>query len=337
MIAKPSELAARKQPPRALLLHGPDDGAVRDTAARLAAAWADAADPLSIVAIDAADLTADPGRLADEAAAVSMFGGARVIRIDGATDAAAEAVTLLLDGVAGDPVIITAGDLKKTSKLRQLAEKHPHALAVVHYADVGSSKRLAADRARALGLQPTRDALDRLEALAGGDRTVLAAELEKFALFLDASPEAPKRLDLEHLAALGADSGEAELDAFVAALLSGRGPALERQLALLGTGPGAIPTLRAIGRAIQQLIRIRAAIDAGQDPESAVKAARPPVFWKQQGEVADRAARWPTPRLHRALLAVLAAERAIKTPHGPGDVAGWQALLRLAPANRRAA
>ncbi|HUG63375.1 MAG TPA: DNA polymerase III subunit delta, partial [Methylomirabilota bacterium] len=61
------------------LVYGQDAGLVAERSARLAAALSDSADPFSLIRLDAATLTADPSRLADEAYAVSMFGGRRAI------------------------------------------------------------------------------------------------------------------------------------------------------------------------------------------------------------------------------------------------------------------
>ena len=52
------------------------------------------------------DLKADPAKLADEAAAISLFGGARMIRIDPIGDESFAAVEALLEAEkAGNPVV----------------------------------------------------------------------------------------------------------------------------------------------------------------------------------------------------------------------------------------
>jgi hypothetical protein len=61
-----------------------------------------------------------------------------------------------------------------------------------------------------------------------------------------------------------------------------------------------------------------------------VRAIRPPLFWKDQKPLAAAVRRWPRTRIHAGLAAMLAGERAIKQAGGPGDIAGWQALLGLA-------
>jgi ergothioneine biosynthesis protein EgtB len=152
---------------------------------------------------------------------------------------------------------------------------------------------------------------------------------EKTRIVLDAAPEAPKSLERSHLAALGADSAEEDLGLLVQAIIAGNGSAAERQLRLL-EGSSAIPALRALARRLLQMAEARAAVDAGQQPQAAVKALRPPIFWKDVDMVAASLGRWPMPRIRQALAALLAGEQAIKTPRSPGDTAGWQVIAALA-------
>lgn len=316
---------------RLFLLAGPDENASREAGAQVVAALADAADPMSIADLGADELKADPGRLADEAAAISMFGGRKLIRVSGAGDSAVEAVRLLLAApAAGNPVLMLAGDLPKTSSLRKLAEEAPGARMLISYTmDVREAADWLQGKARALGLRLEPGVGERLLATTGNDGGVLASELEKFALFLDAAPETPRTLERGHLALLGADSADEDQAALVSAVIAGDARGVERQLRLL-SGSSPIPALRAVARRLLQVAEVRAAVDAGTPPTVAVKALRPPIFWREQERFAAALSRWPQPRIRAGLGAMLAGERAIKTAGGPGDAAGWQAILLLA-------
>lgn len=330
-VVKRAELARRLregQAPRLLLLAGPDEAASRELAAEAIAALGDPSDPMALADLSADELRSDPARLADEAASVSMFGSARVIRVTGAGEGVAEAVRLLLQApAAGNPVVMVAGDLGKTSGLRKLAEAHPLALTLVSYAMTGQElDGWLVRRARTLGLRLESGVGERLIAACGGDTGLLAAELEKFALFLDSSAQAPRTLERGHLAALGADGAEEDMNLLVMALLAGQVGAAERQFRLLD-GTSAIPVLRAFARRLLQLAEARAAVDSGAAPLAAVKALRPPIFWKEQEAVAACLPRWTSARIARALRHCLEGEQAIKQAGGPGDTAGWHALL----------
>ncbi|WP_199554297.1 DNA polymerase III subunit delta [Sandaracinobacteroides hominis] len=315
---------------RLLLFHGKGEGESAELAREALKALADPADPMAVTQFSNEELRSDPGKLADEAASVSMFGGRRVIRVEGATDFATPAVKLLLESAAaGNPVVIVAGDLSRTSSLRALADQSPLALAVLSYEpDARSMGAMLADRAREQGLRIEPAAAQRLIALSDNDPRILSAELEKFAIYLGATPAKPKTLDRTHLALLGADSAEEDMNALVFAVVTGDRRAAERQLRLLN-GTSSIPALRALSRKLMQLADARSAVDGGASPQAAVKGLRPPVFWKEADAFAAALSDWPMRRIRAAQAAMLEGERAIKTAGGPGEPAGWQAIVRL--------
>ena len=68
-----------------MLIYGPDRGLVAERAASLVtASKVDADDPFSSVRLDAGAVNSDPGRLVDEARAIGLFGGLRLVRLLGA-------------------------------------------------------------------------------------------------------------------------------------------------------------------------------------------------------------------------------------------------------------
>lgn len=318
---------------RLLLLAGPDESGAHASAAEARRALADPADPMATIDIPAEQLSASPGRLADEAAAVPMFGGRTLIRVAGAGDACAPAVELLLAApAAGNPVVMEAGDLPKTSALRKLAETSAAARLVLHYPlEARDALRWITEEARGRGLRLDAGVGELLLQSAAGDTGVVARELDKFALYLDSDPARPVRLETRHLAELGVDSLEEDVGALVAALVAGDAKAYARRLAQLQAGgTSAIPALRAVARKLMQMLELRAAVDAGAAADDAVRTLRPPVFWREQKPLAAAIRRWPQARIRAGLDAMLAGERAIKQAGGPGDIAGWQALLGLA-------
>src|SRR3546814_19123866 len=109
--------------------------------------------------LDAGALKSDPGRLADEAASISLFGGARHLRITGIGEDAIEAFTLLLAAEqAGNPVVAIAPSVKSSGKIVKLAPQSPRALAFACYVPPGAdADRMVAEIAREHGPRPTGD------------------------------------------------------------------------------------------------------------------------------------------------------------------------------------
>src|SRR5471032_3147997 len=93
-------------PPKGLrvaLVFGPDAGLVQErTEKLLKSVTPDLTDPFNVADLNEAPLLADPARLADEAAAISMMGGQRVVRVRGAGNALAKLFERFLDDPAGD-------------------------------------------------------------------------------------------------------------------------------------------------------------------------------------------------------------------------------------------
>ena len=320
---------------RLFVFAGKEESLSRDLAGRALRTLADPTDPMSVCDITPGDLAADPARLADEAASVPMFGGVRVIRVSGVTESIAEAARLLLAApAAGNPAIFIAADLAKTSALKKLVEDSPYARILISYPlEARDASRWMKDATTSLGLRPEPGVSERMVAASDGDVGVLTQELEKFALFLDASPETPKRLTLQDFAALGADSADDDMNALVQAITVGDLKMVERHHALLA-GSSAIPALRAMARRLLLLADCRAQMEAGASASDAVSRARPPLFFKERDAVANSLASWPARRIRAGLSAMLAAEEAIKMPASAGDALGWQALLLLAVPTR---
>src|SRR5262249_48069801 len=87
----PARVAAFMQPPDrealAVLLFGPDAGLVSERADTVARTICpDPRDPFRVADLSAAAVAADPARLADEAAQMSLIGGRRVVRVRDAGD-----------------------------------------------------------------------------------------------------------------------------------------------------------------------------------------------------------------------------------------------------------
>ena len=86
-------------PPKGLtvaLVYGPDAGLVQERAETLLkSVVADLTDPFNVADLSEASVLADPARLADEAAAISMMGGRRVVRVRGAGNDLADLFEIL--------------------------------------------------------------------------------------------------------------------------------------------------------------------------------------------------------------------------------------------------
>src|SRR5690606_31524089 len=98
----------------------------------------DLADPFRVADLAGDTVADDPARLADEAAAMAMTGGRRVVRVRDAGNDTAPAFQSFLDHPMGDALIVAeAGELDGRSALRKLFEKAENAAALACYRDEG--------------------------------------------------------------------------------------------------------------------------------------------------------------------------------------------------------
>jgi DNA polymerase-3 subunit delta len=304
---------------RAVLLFGPDAGLVRERADLLAGfVCPDLRDPFRVAEATGAAAAADPARLADEMAAMSLVGGRRVIRLREAGDGAVGAVENAL-AAPGDALLVAeAGELPGRSALRKLFESRAEAAAIGCYAD--SPKDLAEVirstlEAHRVGI--AREALDYLVDRLGSDRLVTRSELEKLALYTGDGG----RVDLAAAMISVGDSADLSLDDIVFAAAEGDAGALERALFRgLAEGENPIRILRAAQRHFQMLHL------ANGRPE----AVRAPPLPSLRERLGAQARRWPASRAAAALDALTRAELAAKRTGAPQETICRAVLLALA-------
>ncbi len=314
---------------RVVLLHGEDDGVIREWAEALVRAVAGSiSDPFRI-----ADLDRDQvGRLAEEARSLSLMGGRRVVRLRGATDAVTDSVMGLLAGPGEALVVLEGGALPSRSRLRTAIEAAPQAVAIACRADDDRALRsVIQDGLTGAGVSVTAEALDWLVGHLGGNRGTTRQEIEKLILF--AGPGG--RIDLTAAMAGCGDLAGLSLDDALFAATAGDVGLTDRALELaLSEGASPVGVLRAGLMHLQSLHRARLAMRAGIGPAEAARSARPPVFFRRMGAFTTALGLWNEQSLFAAASAFSDAERACKRTGAPDEWVCRQAILTLA---RRAA
>jgi DNA polymerase-3 subunit delta len=314
---------------RFFLLYGPDESGSN---ALVKAAAAAAGAGAERVELSGAELKGDPARLADEAASLSLFGGARYVVVQPAGDECLAAVEALLEApAAGNPVLLVAGALKPASKLLKLALAHPAALALASYPPEGQeAERLVSEMARAEGLTVRPDVGRRLADACAGNRAMLALELQKLALYLDSDPARPRVLEHEALDAVGAAADEGDLSRLVDSVGSGNSAILQAELLRLGgEGVDGIRLIRAVLRRMSLLARLRAQVERGNSPDAVMASQGKSLFWKEKESILKQLSRWRSDGLARSISRLLEAERQVKASGGLGPTAVDEELFAI--------
>ncbi len=322
---------------RAVLLFGPDAGLVREYAEAIArTVVTDLADPFRVAELGTDTLKDDPARLSDEAAAISMLGGRRVIRVRGAGNETLAALKNLLDDPKGDGlVVIEAGELDGKSGLRKLCESADNAAAIACYRDEGANlARTISDSLAACGISAESDALEWLAMRLGGDRAITRSEIEKLSLYVGKGA----RAKVEDCQAVIGDSADIDLDDLTRATAGGDMTSLDRAFSRLASeGDSPIQVLRHVARYFQRLQIAQGEMARGMDADAAMARLRPPVFWKEKAPFKSQLSRWPLPRLTAALERLLDAEIQCKSSGMPGELVAQRCLMALAQMAAQAA
>ena len=291
----------------------PDEASVQDAADLIASLLPD---PGERVELNGADLRKDPVRLGDEARSTSLFGDSRHIWVRCSGDDVHDAVENLLSGEAeACPVLILASNATDKSKVAKLLAPRSDALSAMFYPpdlrSVSSTVRDMADRA---GVTLSGDLAERIARAAALDTRLAQSEVTKLALYLDASPEAPRRADAAALDAIGARTEDDGFMPLVNAVLSGQTGKLAGELARmreLGMNP--VGLLLAFERRAAQLAQLAAKLGPrGNVPELVkAEAAARRVFWKDERDLIEQLSRWRGRKLARLVERLMDLHRAL--------------------------
>ncbi|HEU0311018.1 MAG TPA: DNA polymerase III subunit delta [Sphingomicrobium sp.] len=315
---------------RFYLFHGPDDAGSRALAERLLVGLG-----AEKSAMSSQDIKGDPASLADEAGAISLFGGRRAIWIEPAGDEISEGVEALLGAPASEnPVIAVAGSLRKASSLLKVAEAHAAALSHISYVPEGRDlERLITDLGSESGLRMSPQVAQRIAAASAGNQAIAQQELAKFALYLGADAANPRELDLETVGLLGADSADADLMQLGDLALAGQIHDLLEELARLPHGGSeAILILRALQRRLLMLAPLRARVEQGESIDGVMTSMGKALFWKDKPLVRRILSAWSAKRLAEASARASALERQIMLRPLSDDAALGETLVTLARA-----
>ncbi|AKI02913.1 DNA polymerase III, delta subunit [Hoeflea sp. IMCC20628] len=318
-------------PYRIILVYGPDRGLVSERAAQVAAkTGVDLKDDFAVLKLEASDLSGDPGRLADEFGAISLFGGDRLVWIKNAGNERAliDSLTALAETDPGSShLLVEAGDLKKGSGLRKLIENARSTLAIPCYSDDASGfQTLIDEELGGSGLVVQGDARRRLTQLLGGDRLASRNELKKLALYCHGTGTVTEEDVIDAMGDVAALSVDDAIDAVFSGDKLRLEAALER---ILSSKTSVFLVLRGCIVQFEQLDAMRSLVENHhKQPAQAIAEKGRGIHFKRK-PVVERALRhWHLKAINREMRrlydAVLETRR---RPHLESAIAR-QALLR---------
>ncbi len=245
------------------VIYGPDRGLVSERAAAVAKFTGVATDdPFSMLKMDVSDLSGDPGRLMDEVNSLGLFGGEKLVWLRGAANEKPllDAMLVLAAGPApANILIVEAGDLKKGSGLRKIAEPAKNIAVIPCYADDARALQGLIDiELEADNLKISPAARSRLMELLGGDRIASRNEIRKLALYCRGSAV----IDERQVDDIIGDASSVSADDAVDAVLTGDLAALNRAIQkVVASKTSVFIVLQSCLRQLQMLDAMRSEMD----------------------------------------------------------------------------
>ncbi len=315
---------------RVILVYGPDKGLVSERAQIISKTVVDDLnDPFNVADLSVESLSEDPARLADEAGAISMMGGDRLIKISGASDK----LTVLIKEYLKNPsnsalVVMQAGELGTRSSLRKLCESAKNAAAVPCYVeDERDLSRFIRDTIAQEKLGIDRDAVAWLAVNISGDRRKVRSELEKLITYKGLEKTSISMMDVQ--SACGAAGAQGFDDLVYAVAGRNSGAALKAYTTLMAEGTAFIAILRALQNHFRRLHIAKSHMLGGMDTDLAMKKLSPPVFFKQAPMFKAQMNSWSLPVLNQVLGKLSDLEAQCKQTGMPVETLCSQAILAI--------
>jgi len=288
---------------RAVLIFCEDEGVASDGARDLMAAWAKAGE-LDAVTLNEEDIARSPSDFFDALEARPLLGGTPVLRVRISGEKSARTLIDAVNFADNSPnrmaacLVVTAGSLRKSSKLRQAFEAGKHAACLQLFADTETDMTaLVRDTLAGEGIEIDPEALDLCASGLPGHRRLAHAEIEKLALY---GRDLGRAIEPADIRALSAGDVDHALGDLVSAMFAGeRGFAIAQLERVSLSGQAPITVLRAIQREGQRMLTAYAL--GGAEGRDVGAKLRPPIFGPAWTPFARRLTQWPPHKLSRLL------------------------------------
>ena len=310
---------------RGALVYGPDRGLAKEYQKILTLKIVpDINDQFLVTTLIGDLIKTNPSEIAMQGAQISLMDGRRVVVVTDADDKILSGVEEFLTVNTDTFLIIQAGDLKPTSKIRKLFEGDNILASVPCYQDDSRGvSAVLAETMRAASIQMARDGFDWAVGNMGMDRSATRSEIEKLILYAGDSGV----LSLSDVQASMVDVSNHAMDDVVYAAANGNIPSLDKAfIIILADGTSLIAMLRIMNTHLMKLHRGVLDMQTGRRAEDMARG----VFFKRQNSFIGQLKSWSTTNLIRAMKVVQDAEEKCKQTGIPNEAYAGRALYQVA-------
>lgn len=278
---------------RGFLFYGSDSAQIASRAERVAGSLAARlGKDAEIIRLHESDIASDAARCGIELATRSLFGTTKILWLSACpAKAQSELGNLPSSSLAESYLIIQAPDLRKSHKLVQTFEAKPNLAAIACYGEDRESLSALIDRqVSSAGFSIEEEAAALIAMRTDYSSALARSETEKVITFAGER----YRITVSDVEECLIDQQTAGLSEIIDYALNGDAKqtllAFERFVVV---EQNVSPISAVLSTALLRLHSLRVEADAGVPVVQAIKALRPPVFFKQQDNLAAQVRRWP--------------------------------------------
>jgi DNA polymerase III subunit delta len=320
----------RKPLAPAYLVYGPDPGKVGEVARHIIQSVAGSLDdPFAVARLEEDMISEDPQRLADEVFSRPMLGTRKAIWISSAGQAFLRAYETMAEAPEdANVLIVEAGNLAKSARLRSLFEKSKTAIAIPCYEDsLEDLDQLIDQVTAAADLATAPDARAALLEVLGDDRALSRAELDKLVLYCHGRGGITLG-DVEAVCSGRTTVGADELtDAVFGGDLASTDSLSDRQIK---SGVAGFRLLSLASQHVPVLEKLLFDVERGASPSHAVRTARPPIFFSRHDNLIHQLKLWDEASLSSARNSLAAAVEQTRTFPALESQIAQRSLLSIA-------
>ncbi|MCE3255893.1 MAG: polymerase delta subunit [Rickettsiaceae bacterium] len=281
----------------AALVYGPESGLVSIRSKKIATSIvADLSDAFLVVSLNEKQIDEDKGLLADEFAAISMLGGRKLIMVDGGNKVT-ESLKMIFEApkkqsdfkITGDNfILISAGDLDKSSSLRKFAETSPYIASIACYEDDAATiSGIIRQKFKEQNFTFEEEAVPLLIEKFGKNRQIILNEIDKLALFMGKEKHITTDILQDSIADLAEISAFQLVEEFANRDLKKSILLLEK---LFAEKTSAITIIRFITNYFTKLSLAKNALENGSNLDLEMKIHN--IFFKQQASFKKHLQMW---------------------------------------------
>ena len=323
---------------KAFLAFGVDKGLVTETFNKVSALIVpDLNDVFNVINLTTDDIKNNPSRLFDEASSYSLSGGRKVVRIAEADDSVLDSLQLFTEKYTGQNfVVLAAGDLSKTSKLRKFAEGSDFIGSFACYADNNQTLRaIILEESKKAGKTLEPQAISYLADNLGADRALARSELAKLFVYLYDE----QQISEQQVRQVIGDGSAVSINDVVYACAGGNFKAMDKSLkkVFAEDDSAAVGVIRTSLYHFRSLHIAKVKFENGIRIDEAVKTY-PPIHFSRTEEFKQQVMSWHVKDIERVLRYLIELEIQCKTTGNVPETvaeAGLLNICRLAMQNRK--